>query len=979
MTGISSFRLIYILFSLFILAYSTASQACVDGCVTENAEKLRLEDSISSVAVGDLNHDGMPDIVAVGDYFDEGIHIYYQGTDKRFKFPESFYFPETQTGDSVGLGDFNSDGNADIVVTTNLGIRILLRDDQGQFTSNQYYPITSDHKLRVGDFNNDGRDDVAAIGWGNKNLTVLLQNASGTMESAVNYSAIYAGWNDLDVGDLNNDGLTDIIVMSGQLNNANGISIFYQNNSGTFDPATYFFLPSGNNPGGIGIGDINGDKLNDLVVVDDWGSELIIYTQNISNTLNAPIAIPSGSSTISGAIEIADMNQDDLDDIVYVTAYGGLSIHLQDGNGGLKSPVYGTGGHASSNFNPHGSAVADLDADGKTDVVVATRLWMGGVDVHYGTHADLKLTLSTDKTTALVEERIQYTATITNQGPDDSRDVKLEKFLPTGMFTDAGVRSSQGSCDIYNRVCTLGALKPGQTATVTYEAYAHTDPGTYTSSVNITAYNYSALTKTASVDIEVTAGSDLDIYRHGVNNPVTTDNIYYYAYIQNKGIIDAEGVVISDVLPPNVTPVTAVWGPVISTVRNNCLITAGRVDCEVGHLARNDSVVISIQVQVNTNENILNTITATAQTPDPILPNNSVTQLSTALGIDINQPPIINNGGPYTVHLGSTAMMDGRKSKDPEGTWLSYIWDFADGTQRSYRHVKHTFNTAGQAPVTVTVTDEDGASSTETFYVNVINSPPHAYAGPPYHLQDKKREIAFDAKGSYDTDGGPITYHWDFGDGNTATGSRVFNAYALSGNYTATLTVDDGYESSSATTNAVILNTIPRCRDGLAYTYQRNTTINFTGEGYDCVDTDNDTLSYSWDFGDGNTSTGESTTHTYTRSGVYTVTLLVNDGEENSKPVFSTYTITNDAPIANGAGPYTAVKGQTLTLDGSASSDADNDILTYRWNLGDGTTATGVNPTHIYNKGGRYKVKLIVNDGEVDSVVYDTTVSVKNR
>ena len=141
MTGISSIRLSSVFFSLFLFIYSSTSQACVDGCVTQKAEKLRLEDSISTVAIGDLNHDGLPDIVAVGEYFDEGIHIYYQGTDHRFKFPESFYLPETQSGDSVGLGDFNSDGNIDIAVTTNLGIRILLRDNQGQFTSNQYYPI----------------------------------------------------------------------------------------------------------------------------------------------------------------------------------------------------------------------------------------------------------------------------------------------------------------------------------------------------------------------------------------------------------------------------------------------------------------------------------------------------------------------------------------------------------------------------------------------------------------------------------------------------------------------------------------------------------------------------------------------------------------------------------------------------------------------------------------------------------------------
>ncbi len=84
-------------------------------------------------------------------------------------------------------------------------------------------------------------------------------------------------------------------------------------------------------------------------------------------------------------------------------------------------------------------------------------------------------------------------------------------------------------------------------------------------------------------------------------------------------------------------------------------------------------------------------------------------------------------------------------------------------------------------------------------------------------------------------------------------------------------------------------------------------------------------------------------------------------------------------PIANGGGPYNAVKNQAVALDGSASSDADNDTLTYRWNFGDGATGSGVNPTHVYTKNGRFALELVVNDGDVDSATYRTTVDVKNR
>ncbi|MGD8644866.1 MAG: PKD domain-containing protein [Chromatiales bacterium] len=76
----------------------------------------------------------------------------------------------------------------------------------------------------------------------------------------------------------------------------------------------------------------------------------------------------------------------------------------------------------------------------------------------------------------------------------------------------------------------------------------------------------------------------------------------------------------------------------------------------------------------------------------------------------------------------------------------------------------------------------------------------------------------------------------------------------------------------------------------------------------------------------------------------------------------------NTPPVADAGGPYTGVAGQTLiTFDGSGSTDADNDSLTYAWDFGDGTTATGMMPTHTYATAGTFTVTLVVNDGQVDS------------
>lgn len=76
---------------------------------------------------------------------------------------------------------------------------------------------------------------------------------------------------------------------------------------------------------------------------------------------------------------------------------------------------------------------------------------------------------------------------------------------------------------------------------------------------------------------------------------------------------------------------------------------------------------------------------------------------------------------------------------------------------------------------------------------------------------------------------------------------------------------------------------------------------------------------------------------------------------------------TNSPPVADAGGPYAGTTNIAITFDGSGSNDPDGDPLTYAWNFGDGSTGTGVNPTHVYTSGGTYFVTLVVNDGEMNS------------
>lgn len=133
-------------------------------------------------------------------------------------------------------------------------------------------------------------------------------------------------------------------------------------------------------------------------------------------------------------------------------------------------------------------------------------------------------------------------------------------------------------------------------------------------------------------------------------------------------------------------------------------------------------------------------------------------------------------------------------------------------------------------------------------------------------------------------------------------------------------------------------------------------------DGTSSSDVEGSIVAYDWDFGDGASGTGATSRHTYAAPGTYTVSLTVTDadGAQATKQAAVTVTAPNVAPTAR----FTAsVSAQTLTVDGSGSSDPDGSIAQYQWDFGDGSSATGATPQqHTYAAGGTFDVSLTVTD-----------------
>ncbi|AFZ38163.1 outer membrane adhesin like protein (plasmid) [Stanieria cyanosphaera PCC 7437] len=305
---------------------------------------------------------------------------------------------------------------------------------------------------------------------------------------------------------------------------------------------------------------------------------------------------------------------------------------------------------------------------------------------------------------------------------------------------------------------------------------------------------------------------------------------------------------------------------------------------------------------------------------------------------------------------------------------LTYTWNFGDGSDTvEGQNVTHVFADNGNYTVTLTVTDDDGASTSQTLDV-VVNNVTPVITSLTGDTEINEGEIGEYNAIATDRGSDELTYSWDFGDGtDIIEGSNVTHVFADNGNYTVTLTVtDDDGASTSQTLDVVVNNVTPvitsltgdtNLNEGEAGSYSATSEAVAFGTA---SDPGNDTLTYTWDFGDGSdTVEGESVTHIFADNGNYTVTLTVTDDDGASTSSTLDVVVNNVTPV------ITSLTGNTNINEGKIGSyqaiaiDNGTDELTYTWNFGDGSdTLEGESVTHIFADNGNYTVTLTVTDDD---------------
>jgi PKD repeat protein len=254
-----------------------------------------------------------------------------------------------------------------------------------------------------------------------------------------------------------------------------------------------------------------------------------------------------------------------------------------------------------------------------------------------------------------------------------------------------------------------------------------------------------------------------------------------------------------------------------------------------------------------------------------------------------NNPPVAIAGGPYSGEAGNTPIQfDGSGSSDPDNDSLTYKWEFGDGSTSTEIMPAHAYAQAGNFEVRLVV-DDNFALPVSAVTSAAVSAPqanlaPVADPGGPYAAAPGQA-ITFDGSASVDPNGDQLAYSWDFGDNSTDIGVNPTHAYTAAGSYTVTLIVSDGQLSSDPVTTIAEIavppaNSAPVADAGGPYSGETGVAIRFDGSA--SSDPDGDELSYAWDFGDGATGTGATPMHSYAASGVYEVSLVVNDGEFDS-------------------------------------------------------------------------------------------------
>lgn len=332
-----------------------------------------------SIAIADVNHDGKPDILVVNTAA-ETLSVLLGDGKGHFRQAAGPLCPTGKGPNDIVVGDFNGDGNPDVVIpdTGTPYLTILLGDGKGGFKPSPHSPFDTKshphvHGVAAADFNSDGKLDVVTDNWGHNQILMFLGDGAGNL--ILPGRAFDTGkrpYERVRAADFNKDGKADVVTTD---LDQNAVSILLGDGKGGLQNAPGSPFPAGVFPWAAAIDDINKDGNLDLVVIP--------YDRDITDPKQLGVTVLLGDGkggftpmrgspfSLAGCrgpdrVATGDVNGDGLRDIVVSCAQNNkvmLFLGAKDGSFQTSSVAVETGWS--------GLAVGDLNGDGKDDIVVS--------------------------------------------------------------------------------------------------------------------------------------------------------------------------------------------------------------------------------------------------------------------------------------------------------------------------------------------------------------------------------------------------------------------------------------------------------------------------------------------------------------------------------------------------------------------------------------------------------------------------------
>ncbi len=342
------------------------------------------------VSIDDLNIDGKPDLI-VSNALDSSISVFSNTTTPGAATPTFSAKTDFLTRPfpfSVSTGDFNGDGKSDLAVpngsfvsvllnTTNIGTPAVSFNSKTDFTTG-----ASPLAASLGDLNGDGKPDMAVANRSSDNVSIFLNTTppgatTPTFSAKADFTTGTAP-RSVSIGDFNGDGKPDLAMAN---DGANSISVLFNTTTPgtatpTFSAKTDF--TAGINPRSSSIGDLNGDGKLDLAVANFSSNSVSVFLNTTTHGATTPtFSTKTDFSTgfVPPSVSIGDLNGDGKPDLIVVgMVSGGVSVLLNTTTPGATTPTFS----AKTDFisgslgnNPITVSINDLNGDGKPDFIVA--------------------------------------------------------------------------------------------------------------------------------------------------------------------------------------------------------------------------------------------------------------------------------------------------------------------------------------------------------------------------------------------------------------------------------------------------------------------------------------------------------------------------------------------------------------------------------------------------------------------------------